>query len=153
MNDDIRIWEIDDSSKAAKPVESTHRTETEQLLEGVLVRNPDMLMPGLTLVGRQTPTDGGILDLLGVDADGSLIVFELKRGTLTRAAVAQTIDYCPYLDCLTETELADSIAGHFRGAAQRTDDEAGNGAVVLPTGQDGVGDAQGGTHCACAGRA
>ncbi len=112
MNDDIRIWEIDDSSKAAKPVESTNRTETEQLLEGVLVRNPDMLMLGLTLVGRQTPTDGGILDLLGVDADGRLIVFELKRGTLTRAAVAQAIDYCSYLDYLTETELADYVADH-----------------------------------------
>ena len=52
MNDDIRIWEVDDPSKAAKPVESTNRMETEALLEGLLVRNPDMLMPGLTLVGR-----------------------------------------------------------------------------------------------------
>ena len=73
MNDDIRIWEIDDSSKAAKPVESTNRMETENSLEEVLVRNPDLLMPGLTLVGRQTPVDGGKLDLLGVDADGRLV--------------------------------------------------------------------------------
>ena len=65
MNDDIRIWEIEDASKAAKPLESTQQVETEQSLEEVLVRNPNMLMPGLTLVGRQTPTDSGILDLLG----------------------------------------------------------------------------------------
>ena len=63
MHDDIRIWEIEDASKATKPLESTQQVETEQSLEGVLVRNPNMLMPGLTLVGRQTPTDSGILDL------------------------------------------------------------------------------------------
>ena len=31
MNDDIRIWEIDDLSKAAESVESTNRMETEQM--------------------------------------------------------------------------------------------------------------------------
>ncbi len=112
MKYDIRIWEIDDPSKAAEPVESTNRMETELLLEEVLVRNPDLLMPGLTLVGRQTPVDGGFLDLLGVDEDGRLVVFELKREKLTRDAVAQAIDYCSYLESLTETELATYIVNH-----------------------------------------
>ena len=112
MSDDIRIWEIDDSSKAANPVESTNRMETENLLEELLVRNPDMLMPGLTLVGRQTPIDSGTLDLLGVDTDGRLVVFELKREKLTRDAVAQIIDYCSWLESLTETDLAEYIARH-----------------------------------------
>ena len=57
-----------------------------------------MLMPGLKLVGRQTPTEGGPLDLLGVDEDGRLVVFELKREMLSREAVAQVIDYASYLD-------------------------------------------------------
>ena len=113
MSDDIRIWEIDDSSKAATPVESTNRMETENLLEELLVRNPDMLMPGLTLVGRQTSIDGGgTLDLLGVDEDGRLVVFELKRERLTRDAVAQVIDYCSYLESLTEADLAKYIANY-----------------------------------------
>ena len=112
MNDDIRIWEIDGSSKSATPVETTNRMETENSLEEALVRNPDMLMPGLTLVGRQVPTDNGFLDLLGVDADGRLVVFELKREKLTRDAVAQVIDYCSWLDSLTEVDLADRIAEH-----------------------------------------
>lgn len=110
MTDDIRIWEIDDSSKAATPLESTDRMETEQSLEDVLVRNPGVLMPGLTLVGRQAQTDSGVLDLLGVDADGRLVVFELKRETLTRDAVAQIIDYCSYLESLAEPDLAKYIA-------------------------------------------
>ena len=36
-------------------MEPTAWKETEDSLEDVLVKNPDMLMPGLTLVGRQTP--------------------------------------------------------------------------------------------------
>jgi hypothetical protein len=34
-------------------------TETEKQLEGLLIRTPEILMPGLTLVGRQTPIEGG----------------------------------------------------------------------------------------------
>lgn len=112
MNADVKIWEIDSSSRVAEHVESTNRMETEGLLEDVLVRNPDMLMTGLTLVGRQTPTDSGFLDLMGVDAEGRLVVFELKREKLTRDAVAQVIDYCSYLESLTEDELATYISDH-----------------------------------------
>ena len=112
MKNDIKIWQVDSSSKDAEPVVSTNRMETEQSLEEVLVRNPDMLAPGLTLVGRQTPIEGGYLDLLGVDEEGRLVVFELKREKLTRDAVAQAIDYCSYLESLAETELAAYITNH-----------------------------------------
>ena len=67
-------------------------------------------MPGLTLVGRQTPTEGGPLDLLGVDSDGKLAVFELKRGTLSRDAVAQIIDYASDLDSMELGALAEHIS-------------------------------------------
>ena len=123
MNREIRIWEVDGSSKTAELLQLTDRMETERSLEELLVRNPDMLMPGLTLVGRQTPIDAGFLDLLGVDGNGSLVVFELKREKLTRDAVAQAIDYCSYLDSLTDIELAIYIANHSgRNGIHRIDD-------------------------------
>ena len=75
-------------------------------------REPDLLIPGLRLVGRQTPTEGGPLDLLGVDEDGRLVVFELKRGTLSRDAVAQIIDYASDLDAKSDDEVAEHIAVH-----------------------------------------
>ena len=109
MTDDIRIWELRGAKQAA-PVEPVTRVETELLLEDVLTANPHLMMSDLTLVGRQTPVEGGSLDLLGVDEDGRLVVFELKRGRLTREAVAQVIDYCSYLESLTETDLATLIA-------------------------------------------
>ena len=106
--EDIKLWQLDGSQ--AKALASNHRLESEQLLEETLVENPELLLEGLTLVGRQTPTDGGPLDLLGVDADGRLAVFELKRGTLSRDAVAQIIDYASDLDDLELDALADRIA-------------------------------------------
>ena len=112
MNDDMKMWAIDSAKKDARPVESASETETEKALEDVLASNPDMLMPNLTLVCRQSATDKGNLDLLGVDADGRLVVFELKKGRLTREAVAQVIDYGSWLESQTETELATYIAKH-----------------------------------------
>jgi hypothetical protein len=110
MTNQIEIWEVDGSLSDAKLLDSTNQVETEDSLEEMLVGNPDMLSPGLTLVGRQTPVDNGNLDLLGVDEHGRLIVFELKRAKLTRKAVAQVIDYCSYLESLAEGQLAAFIA-------------------------------------------
>ena len=107
--DEVKIWAVDDASNVVS-LASKGQTDTEALLEETLVRNPGLLMPGLTLVGRQTPTPGGPLDLLGVDEDGRLVVFELKRGTLSRDAVAQVIDYASYLDAMELDKLAEYIS-------------------------------------------
>ncbi len=110
---EIRVWEIgvkESEPPKVTPLDSVDQTKTEKLLEDILVRRPDLLLKDLKLVGRQTDTPGGPLDLLGVDGDGQLVVFELKRGTLTREAVAQIIDYASFLSELAPEELADHIA-------------------------------------------
>ena len=109
MTEEVNIWAIDDEN-AATSLESKKQVETEALLEEILVKNPGLLLPGLRLVGRQTPTAGGPLDLLGVDEDGRLVVFELKRGILAREAVAQIIDYASYLNGLDPDALARLIS-------------------------------------------
>ena len=109
--DEVKIWAVDGDSNVEQ-LASKGQTETEQLLEGILVKNPDLLIPGLKLVGRQTPTAGGPLDLLGVDEEGRLVVFELKRGTLSRDAVAQIIDYASDLDAMDLDALASHISKH-----------------------------------------
>ena len=106
--DEIKMWAIDGTQ--ATPVPVAKMMESEGLLEEILVNNPDMLMPDLTLVGRQTHTEGGPLDLLGVDGDGRLVLFELKRETLSRAAVAQIIDYASDLEARGVYGLAAYIA-------------------------------------------
>ncbi len=107
--DEFKIWALEDASSVVE-LESQRQMEAESLLEDTLVANPDLLMPGLKLVGRQTPTAGGPLDLLGVDRYGRLSLFELKRGTLTRDAVAQVIDYAADLEAMDLAELAGLLA-------------------------------------------
>ena len=110
MTDDFGIWEVDEATKDARRLEETDRATAEVLLEDAFVQNPSLLMPGLKLVGRQMPTSSGKLDLLGVDSEGRLVVFELKRGALTREAVAQAVDYASWLDSLNDTDLWTRIA-------------------------------------------
>ena len=103
--DEVKIWAVDGDSNV-EALARKGQTDTEALLEETLVKNPGMLLPRLRLVGRQAPTEGGPLDLLGVDEYGKLVVFELKRGTLSRDAVAQIIDYASYLDGMPIEDLA-----------------------------------------------
>ncbi|MYD35657.1 MAG: DUF91 domain-containing protein [Dehalococcoidia bacterium] len=107
--EDIKLWELDGTQ--AKPLEPKKQLELESLLEDILVKNPDLLIKDLKLVGRQTSTEGGPLDLLGIDPeDGNLVVFELKRGRLSRDAVAQIIDYASALNLMGLDDLAEHIA-------------------------------------------
>ena len=106
--EDIKIWAIG-GDKNVSSLAPTEQTETEELLEEILVANPSMLEDGLRLVGRQTPASNGNLDLLGVDSDGRLVVFELKRGKLNREAIAQVIDYASSLDSMETQALIDHI--------------------------------------------
>lgn len=111
----IQLWSIDSDKQGnsvARAVEELRNTETEEQLEELLVRSPDVLMADLALVGRQFPTDGGPLDLLGIDEDGRLTVFELKRGTLTRDAVSQVIDYASDLSQMDIDRLHRLIEEH-----------------------------------------
>ena len=104
----IQLWSVgkDGEAVSAVPVDEVANTETEQVLEEIVVAAPELLEPGLKLIGRQVPTDGGPLDLLGVDQNGRLTVFELKRGTLTRDAVAQSLDYASDLETYESERLA-----------------------------------------------
>ena len=109
----IKLWNITSNDKAqpvAREIPDVDQTDTESLLEEVLVHSPDLLGEDLRLVGRQTDTPGGPLDLLGVDADGNLVVFELKRGALTRDAVSQIIDYASFIAELDPLELSKHIS-------------------------------------------
>ena len=110
---EIRLWTLDsnsDGNLVAVPLDTMAHAETENQLEELLISSPDILMPDLRLVGRQTPTESGPLDLLGIDEDGRLVVFELKRGTLSREAVAQIIDYAAYLSSMAPESLAQHIS-------------------------------------------
>lgn len=107
MNE-LGIWTLK-TDGTVEAVKAVSRMDLEERLEDALVRRPDMLEPGIHLVGRQTPTGGGILDLLGVDKNGHLVVFELKRNRVTRDVVAQCLDYASALDEMAPEALGNHI--------------------------------------------
>ena len=109
MTEELRIWSVAESGEV-EPLSPLQQMPTELAFEELLVRNPEMLGSGLKLVGRQTRTQTGWLDLLAVDQDGRLVVYELKRGTLARDAVIQVLDYASDLDTMSASDLAEHIA-------------------------------------------
>ena len=122
MIPELKLWSVDGSS-GAEPVSQLSQMPTEWEFENILVAVPEMLEPGLKLVGRQTPAAGGWLDLLAVDGDGRLVVYELKRGNLARDAVTQILDYASALNAMTGPELAKHISDRSGDAGiQRIED-------------------------------
>ena len=120
--DEINIWTRDHHGRVA-PVQRIAQVDYEHNLEETLIAHPDMLAPGLTLIARQLPTGGGPLDLLGIDADGRLTLFELKRGRLARDVVTQAIDYASWLDSVSFPDLARRISEHSpQGEIEHIDD-------------------------------
>ncbi len=109
MTEELRLWSVRESGKA-EPLSPLQQMPTELAFEDLLVQNPGMLGSDLKLVGRQTPTETGWLDLLAIDQDGRLVVYELKRTTLTREAVTQVVDYASSLDAMSPRDLAVHIA-------------------------------------------
>jgi RecB family endonuclease NucS len=81
---------------------------SEQLLENMIVRDSRLLSHEWQLVGRQEHTGlGGIIDLLALAPDGSLVLIELKRGRTPREVVAQSLDYASWVEKVEPDILAE----------------------------------------------
>ena len=84
--------------------------ELESHLEDWLENSPRALtQEPLLWIGRQTSAsveDGTIFpDLLGVDAEGNLIIVELKRDEAPRKVVAQLLEYAAWANELSDAEI------------------------------------------------
>lgn len=122
--DEIKLWRAD-TARGLQSLATVTQLETELQLEDILTAHPELLETGLQLVGRQTPAGGGWLDLLGVDSDGRLVIYELKRGTLGRDVVTQVLDYASALAEMDVDALAEHIVARSgQGGVQQISDFA-----------------------------
>lgn len=86
--------------------------DLESRLEDILASDLDIMNPGLLLIGRQVPTSyGKFIDLLALDAQGNVVVIELKRDRTPREVVAQVLDYGSWVRGLTDEQLASIFEG------------------------------------------
>jgi hypothetical protein len=94
MATEIKVWQIIDNKLELieTTMVKTERKETEDL-EKWIKSNPSILGQDILIIGEQIPTKSGIIDFLGIDKSGDLIIIELKRDKLPREALSQAIDY------------------------------------------------------------
>lgn len=108
----INIWKLGERVEAVE----FGAIESESRLERTIEQDISILSPDLFLVGRQVRTPyGGIIDLLAVDANGKLVVIELKKHKTPREVVAQVLDYGAYVKDLS----AEAIEGIYRDYAKK----------------------------------
>lgn len=93
--------------RSSKFTEYHYETELEHWLEQNLhvLTDDDPLLP----IGRQLSTStSGTVDLLALDANGNLLVIELKRGKTPRDAIAQILEYAAW----AAAQSHEDILGH-----------------------------------------
>lgn len=91
------IWKI---GEKPQPL-ATVKLDSEALLEAQIVKDISILNTGWLLIGQQVYTDfGKCIDLLAIDATGSIIIIELKKHKTPRDVVAQAIDYAAWVETL-----------------------------------------------------
>ncbi len=96
------IWKIGDKPKSLAEVS----LGKESLLEQMIVDEPEILSDRWLLIGRQVHTmHGGYIDLLALNADGQIIVIELKRDQTPREVVAQALDYASWVQNLQPDDI------------------------------------------------
>ena len=105
------LWKV-----GAQPEElKQSQLSTEKLLEEMIVAAPRMLSEEWMLIGRQENTGyGGIIDLLAIAPDSSLVLIELKRDKTPRDVVAQSLDYATWVERLQPQDIS-AIYSRFSG--------------------------------------
>ena len=133
--------ESDDMSKAALVIAKEANLELERYLEDWLENSPVTLVQDehILWIGRQTSAkdeDGTIYsDLLGVDAEGNLVVAELKKGRTPRDIIAQLLDYAAWADGLSESQISEIAEAYFDtrdGLKGKTFDDAFRNLFDMP---------------------
>lgn len=88
----------------------------ERHLEDWVEQDPAIVDTDLLLIGRQLPTDfGTVIDLLGLNREGDVVVIELKRDQTLRDSVAQLLEYAAWVSRLSYERVLDIGQAHYGG--------------------------------------
>jgi hypothetical protein len=100
---EVGIWRLSDKIERL----GFSSLPSEERLEDIIANGISILDPNLLIIGRQVPTSfGKVVDLLAMDADGKLVVIELKRDKTPRDVVAQLLDYGSWVKGLEDADIA-----------------------------------------------
>lgn len=105
------IWKV---SKRPVRLNET-KLQDEKHLEKMILAKPAILADNWLLIGNQVKTSyGGLVDILALDENQSLIVVELKKHRTPRDVIAQALDYASWAQKLGAHDL-NKVYQKFRG--------------------------------------
>lgn len=108
---EIGVWRIDGKLQRVAPT----KLEQESRLEEILHEDISLIREDLWVIGRQVQTKfGHFIDLLALDADGKVVVIELKRDRTPREVVAQVLDYALWVKGLNREDVVRIYEEHAR---------------------------------------
>ena len=111
---ELGIWRMDETLRQLQPSQLDYEVRLEEFLE----KDLSLLHEDLLIIGRQVMTgQGKQIDLLAIDAEGVLVVIELKRDRTPREVVAQVLDYASWVQDLSYAD----ITGIFQDYVAQTD--------------------------------
>jgi hypothetical protein len=111
MAEITKIWKINSENTLMemkrKPL------DLEQRIESWIENDISIISDDILIIGRQVKTAyGGIIDLLGINQDGDLVVIELKRDKTPRDITAQVLDYASWVQDLSGEDII-AIANEY----------------------------------------
>lgn len=112
MSKEQRLWRIENERLIAC---SASDVDFERRLEIWLEKEISILDPELLVIGRQVEADFGFrIDLLCINADGDLVIVELKRERTHRDAVAQVLDYGAWATQVSSNRIEEIASEYFK---------------------------------------
>ena len=105
----MKLFRLDKEGQFIRYAERDFKKENqEEVLEFWLEHNPAHILEdeNVLIIGRQVPTNlGSIIDLLGTDREGNVVVIELKRDRTPRETIAQILEYASFVESLSYSQL------------------------------------------------
>lgn len=105
----MKLFGISEDNEFKEYIKTAFQMQFEEaVLEDWLEKNPHSILEdgALLLIGRQVKTNlNSIIDLLGVDRQGSLVVVELKRNRTPRETLAQALEYASFTALLDYEQI------------------------------------------------
>ena len=122
MATEMSLWKLGDDGSALRV--ETSPLDAERQIEEAIESAPELLGTDVLIIGRQTMTTSGPLDLLAIDEDAQLVVIENKRDRTPREVVAQTIDYSAWVYSLDFSEVESIFSVYAQSVGAETTDLA-----------------------------
>lgn len=109
---EVGIWKVENDHPKRLNYSAI---QSEKKLETLLEKDTSILGEDVLIIGRQVVTEHGkSIDLLGMDRDGNLIIYELKKNQTPREVVAQAMDYASWVQTLTYEAVEELYEGNYK---------------------------------------